>query len=234
MTFREKLLATLRAIEPILAIEGVLVLGSEVPNLLEKGAASTLVISQDVDIGIPVQRHAEVKAKLPLIQGLVASQDEPSVWLPQRWDLIEVNFVGIDVTLQHPNDVYVFNDASFPLLVFGTLSYLLPGTFHHVEGLRIPLPSPAGLLLEKLVTERSGVKGDRDLLVVLALLLVIGDHDVRELRERFHLLVPETREVVRSNLTLLSLLDPVVGMPDPRLHRETVAHLLALVEETSR
>jgi hypothetical protein len=35
VTFRDRLLATLRAVEPILEVPGVLVAGSEVPNLLE-------------------------------------------------------------------------------------------------------------------------------------------------------------------------------------------------------
>jgi hypothetical protein len=44
---------------------GVLVVGSEVPNLLEPDAAATLVVSQDVDLAIPVERHATVKERLP-------------------------------------------------------------------------------------------------------------------------------------------------------------------------
>jgi hypothetical protein len=38
------------------------------------------------------------------------------------------------------------------------------------------------------------------------------------------------RYAVRSNLTLLSLLEPVAGMPDPRPHRRTIADLLRRVE----
>lgn len=63
MTFRERLLATLRAVEPILDVRGVLVAGSEVPNLLEVDAAATLVVSQDVDLAVPVEVHDEVKAR---------------------------------------------------------------------------------------------------------------------------------------------------------------------------
>jgi hypothetical protein len=40
----------------------------------------------------------------------------------------------------------------------------------------------------------------------------------------------ETKQIVRQNLTLLSVLEPVPGMPDPRPHREAVAHLLARLE----
>ena len=82
VTFRDRLLATLRAIEPILDVPGVLVAGSEVPNLLEAGAAATLVVSQDVDLAIPVAVHDEVKSRLSRITRLVPSPDEPSVWIP--------------------------------------------------------------------------------------------------------------------------------------------------------
>jgi hypothetical protein len=37
--FRSRLIATLRAVRPVLDEPGVLVLGSEVPNLLQEGAA---------------------------------------------------------------------------------------------------------------------------------------------------------------------------------------------------
>ena len=41
MDFHSRLLATLRAVQPVLQERGVLVVGSEVPNLLEHAAAST-------------------------------------------------------------------------------------------------------------------------------------------------------------------------------------------------
>lgn len=59
MTFRDRLVATIRAARPILETDGVLVVGSEVPNLLEPGFAATLVVSQGLDVGIPVARHAK-------------------------------------------------------------------------------------------------------------------------------------------------------------------------------
>jgi hypothetical protein len=61
VSFRDQLIATLRAISPVLEEPGVLVVGSEVPNLLETGAASTLVVSQDVDIGIPANLPADLR-----------------------------------------------------------------------------------------------------------------------------------------------------------------------------
>jgi hypothetical protein len=43
-----------------------------VPNLLEPDAASTLVVSQDVDLVVPAGRHGEVKRALESRHGLLA------------------------------------------------------------------------------------------------------------------------------------------------------------------
>jgi hypothetical protein len=119
VTFRDRLVATIHAARPVLETPGVLVVGSEVPNLLEAGAAATLVVSQDLDVGVPVDRHANLKTRL--------------------------------------------------------------GDLDEVEGA------------------------------------------YRRLRT-------ELRHVVRSNLTILSLLGPREGMPDPRSGREDVAALLRRLE----
>ena len=138
MTFRDRLLATLHAIQPILDVRGVLVAGSEVP--------------QDVDLAIPI------------------------------------------------------------------------------DGLRIPLPQPAGLVLEKLVSDRTGEKGDRDLLVVAGLLAAMTPSDYEQL-ERVYLGLPiELCHQVRSNLSILSLLEARPGMPDPRAQRPAVDALVRRLE----
>jgi hypothetical protein len=230
MTFRDRLLATLRAVDPVLAVEGVLVIGSEVPNLLQPAAASTLVVSQDVDVGVPVSRHEEVKDALRRVEGLHPSSEEPSVWVPELPGLLEVNFVGMDPATVDAADTYVLEDDGLPLLVFGQLSLLRPGVVVEVEGARAPLPRPAGLILEKLLTDRSGEKGERDLLVVLGLLLGACDDDLEELEREYRRLPPEHRHAVRSNLTILSLLRPHRDMPDPERHRERVARLLLRLE----
>lgn len=54
-----------------------MVVGSEVPNLLEPDAAATLVVSQDV--AVPVDRHAQVKRRLQDLHGFHQSTEEPSV-----------------------------------------------------------------------------------------------------------------------------------------------------------
>ena len=141
------------------------------------------------------------------------------MWVPESANLIEVNFIGIDPALRDTTESYVLDDPQLPLLVFGALSYLEPGAPIEADGLTIPVPRPAGLILEKLMTERSGVKGERDLLVVLALLLVSRPADLDEVVRVFAELSDETRQTIRNNLTLLSLLEPVSGMPDPRPHR---------------
>ena len=63
MTFRERLIGTLRQLQPVLEEPGVLVVGSEVPNLLQQDAASTLVVSQDVGLAVPVDRVEAVKMR---------------------------------------------------------------------------------------------------------------------------------------------------------------------------
>jgi hypothetical protein len=45
MTFRDRLIGSLRVMQPVLDVPGVLVGGSQVPNLLEPAAASTLISS---------------------------------------------------------------------------------------------------------------------------------------------------------------------------------------------
>jgi len=84
MTFRDRLAATIAAARSVLEAPEVLVVGSEVPNLLEQDAASTLVVSQDLDIGVPVARHADVKRRLPQLRSaFTPSSEEPSVWTPR-------------------------------------------------------------------------------------------------------------------------------------------------------
>src|SRR5512144_2694198 len=109
VTFRERLIATIRAARPVLESPGVLVVGSEVPNLLEAGAAATLVVSQDLDLGVPVDRHAALKDRLGDLTEFEPSVDEPSVWTPRDEGLLELNFVGIDPA-QDPAEAYVLED----------------------------------------------------------------------------------------------------------------------------
>ena len=71
MTFRERLIGTLRQLQPVLEEPGVLVVGSEVPNLLQPDAASTLVVSQGVDLAVPVDRVGPVKRRLAQVQFLI-------------------------------------------------------------------------------------------------------------------------------------------------------------------
>jgi hypothetical protein len=229
VTFRDRLVATIHAARPVLETPGVLVVGSEVPNLLQAGAAATLVVSQDLDLGVPVDRHSLVKTRLGELHQFEPSADEPSVWTPRLPTLLELNFVGID-TAQDPTEAYVLEDDRLPLLVFGALSLVSEGAPIQIEGTRVPLPRPAGLLLEKLVTDRTGEKGERDLLVALGLLATAGPADLDEMETVYLGLRAELRHVVRSNLTILSLLEPHDGMPDPRSRRGELAALLRRLE----
>lgn len=229
MSFRDRLVATIRAARPVLESPGVLVVGSEVPNLMEVGAAATLVVSQDLDVGVPVERHAAVKARLAELDGFEPSGEEPSVWTPRLPQLLELNFIGIDAA-QDPAEAYVLEDERLPLLVFGALSLVSRGAELQIEDTRVALPRPAGLLLEKLVTDRTGEKGERDLLVALGVLTTSSSDDLQELEQLYRRLRPELRHAVRSNLTILSLLAPRAGMPDPRPRRAQLAELLRRLE----
>ena len=233
VVFRDRLLATIRAARPVLEDPGVLVVGSEVPNLLEPGAAATLIVSQDLDIGVPVARHGAVKRRLAELREFRPSAEEPSVWMPMSPDMLEVNFVGMDPA-QDPAEAYVLEDDQLPLLVFGALSLVSPGAEIELEGTRVRLPRPAGLILEKLVTDRTGDKGERDLLVALGLLTIASPADLEELEGIYRRLRPELRHAVRSNLTILSLLVPRAGMPDPRPRRADVTAVLRRLEAGDR
>lgn len=226
MTFRDRLLASLRAIRPVLDVPGVLVAGSQVPNLLEPDAASTLVVSQDVDIVVPVASHSQVKAALRNVEGYAASDVEASVWIPADADCLEVNFIGSDPSLREAADSYLLEDDQLPLLVFGLLSHLRPGKQLELADVNVPLPRPAGLLVEKLLTDRSGLKGERDLLVALGLLLVAQPSDLDEIESSFSALQPDEKDAVLSSLGVISLLKPLPQMPDPTTSRETVGRLV--------
>ena len=103
--------------------------------------------------------------------------------------------------------------------MFGALSLVARGRVVEIGGTRLALPRPAGLLLEKLVTDRTGEKGERDLLVALGILAHSTPADLDELEALYRRLRPELRHAVRSNLTILSLLAPRSGMPDPQPRR---------------
>lgn len=230
MRFRDRLLASLREMQSILDLPGVMVGGSQVPNLLEPGAASTLVVSQDVDLVIPVRRHGEVKRLLDLIGGYSPAPEEPSVWVAQDPEKLEVNFIGLDPALREASETYVLEDDRLPLLVFGLLSHLREGPVLEIDDLRVRLPRPAGLLIEKLLTERSGLKGERDLLVALGLLQVSNQDELEDFVAIFAGLTSEQRGAVLSNLTVLSLMKPIPEMPDPAAGREEVAKLIERLE----
>jgi hypothetical protein len=227
--FRQRLYATLRALRPVYG-EGVMIIGSEVPNLLQPETAVPLVVSKDVDIGVEVSAHARVKAAVASLSELRPSADEPSV-LVSDGGLLEVNFVGIDRKLADLTESYVLEDPELPLLVFGTLNLLKPGPSIDLGGWTARLPELPGLLVEKLLTERGHVKGERDMLVALALLVAASPRELDEARRTCASLDPPDRHQVRANLALLALLPPMPEMPDPGPHRAVVSRFLAALEE---
>ena len=80
------------------------------------------------------------------------------------------------------------------------------------------------------MTDRTGEKGERDLLVALGVLATSTPEDLDELEGLYRRLRPELRHAVRSNLTILSLLGSRPGMPDPQPRRAEVGALLRRLE----
>jgi hypothetical protein len=231
VTFRDRLIATLARLRPVIEEPGVLIVGSEVPNLLQPQAASTLVVSQDVDLAIPVDRIDAIKTRLRHVRDLVPSEHEPSVYVPTSPELIEANFLGLDTRIRDAGETYVLDDPELPLMVFGPLGLIRPGPVVNVGDLRIPLPGVAGLMAEKLLTDRTGEKGARDLLVVAGLLAVATPGDAEAFVHLVRSLPPESRHAIRSALTVLSLMPGQGGMPDPVAMRSRVMELLTRTEE---
>jgi hypothetical protein len=89
-----------------------------------------------------------------------------------------------------------------------------------------PLVEFRDRLIETLLTDRTGEKGDRDLLVVAGLLSLMTGRDVDELVLAHGSLAPELRHQVCANLTVLSLLPGRAGMPDPVGVRARIADLV--------
>ena len=231
MTFRDRLIGTLQRLRPFLEEPGVLIVGSEVPNLLQPRAASTLVVSQDVDVAVPVDRLDTFKTRLRDVRDLIQSEEEPSVYVPTSPELIEANFLGLDVRLRDAGETYVLDDPELPLMVFGPLGLVRPGPIVELGTLRIPLPGVAGLMAEKLLTDRTGEKGARDLLVVAGLLAVATPADEGAFVQLVHSLSPESQHAIRSALTVLSLMTAQPAMPDPVIVRSRVMELLRRIEE---
>jgi hypothetical protein len=226
VTFRDRLLRSLVRLQPVLDVPGVLVGGSQVPNLLEPDAAATLVVSQDIDLVVPVNSHKQVKDALAGVTGYEPSREEPSVWLPDDPGMLEINLIGRDAALRETADSYVLDDSKLPLLVFGLLSLLREGVTVEAGGARIPLPRPAGLLVEKLLTERAGLKGERDLLVAVGLLMQCGESDLAEISGHYLELLGDMKSTLLGNLAILSLMRPLPEMPDPIRGRQQVEALL--------
>jgi hypothetical protein len=65
---------------------------------------------------------------------------------------------------------------------------------------------------------------------VLGLLASASEADIDEVEETFRELPADLQYHVCANLSVLALLEPVPGMPDPRDYRQTVAQLLGRLD----
>ena len=93
------------------------------------------------------------------------------------------------------------------------------------------MPRPAGLMAEKLLTDRTGEKGARDLLVVAGMLVTATPADLDELVALTQEVSAESRHAICSGLTVLSLMEARSGMPDPTSVRDHLTRLLSRIEE---
>jgi hypothetical protein len=116
-------------------------------------------------------------------------------------------------------------------MVFGPLGLLRPGPIVEMEGLRLPLPRAADLMVEKLLTDRTGEKGARDLLVVAGMLVGVTPADLDEFVVVTRGVSAESRHAICSGLTVLSLMEVRPGMPDPAPVRDQVRRPLSRIEE---
>jgi hypothetical protein len=161
---------------------------------------------------------------------MVPCVEEPSVYVPAAPGLIEANFLGLDHRIREPGETYLFEDHQLPLMVFGPLGLVRFGRVVDVEGVRVRLPRTADLMIEKLLTDRTGEKGARDLLVVAGLLSAATPSDLEDFLEVARDLSAESRHAIASSLTVLSLMDGRPGMPSPEPVRPHVTRLLAGLE----
>jgi hypothetical protein len=164
------------------------------------------------------------------VRDLVPSVEEPSVFVPKSPELIEAKLLGLDPRIRDASETYVLEDPELPLMVFGPLGLLRSGRTVHVGDLALPLPRTADLMAEKLLTDRTGEKGARDLLVVAGLLVAAAREDLDEFVQVTLGLSAESRHAISSGLTILSLMTARPGMPDPGVVRDQVTRLLARIE----
>ena len=115
-------------------------------------------------------------------------------------------------------------------MVFGTLALVTPGAEVEAGGHAGPVASSRGADARETDWRSDRRKGDRDLLVALGLLSLMGPDDLDEFVVQVRRLRPELRHAVHSNLTILSLLEPRAGMPDPTHQRREVSALLGRLE----
>jgi hypothetical protein len=99
-----------------------------------------------------------------------------------------------------------------------------------IDGLRVPLPRVGDLIVEKLLTDRTGEKGARDLLVVAGLFTVATGADLRDVLSVVRELSAESRHEIRSSLTVLSLMNGHPNMPEPSQVRREVQDLIERLE----
>lgn len=168
--FKQKLLNTLDILKNI---PEIIIIGSEIPNIIylsENIDELNLFVSQDIDIGIPVELADKIIERLTnLLEFYFKSNDEPSVLIPKSVEYLEINFLGIDKKLKNLDDVYIFENKNLSFMVFGNLS-LIERQEILLAGTKFFIAEPVSLIFEKLLSERNYIKLERDLYVAALLL----------------------------------------------------------------
>ncbi|HPG30593.1 MAG TPA: hypothetical protein PKY81_14515 [bacterium] len=202
--FKKKLLNTLSILKKI---PEIIIIGSEVPNILSLSNDiddSNLFVSQDIDIGIPVKLADNVKFYLTYLeQYYTKSIFEPSVFLPNTEEYLEINFLGIDKRLYNFDEVYIYDNDNLSFMVFGNLS-LIESQRIIVDGNELNIAEPISLIFEKLLSERNYIKIERDLYVVALLLKNVSiDYLKNRISEISKKLDKERKLLILDNLILM-------------------------------
>lgn len=197
--FRDKLLATVKALLPALGKDGWIV-GSEVPNLhllARRPRARGLFVSEDVDVAFSRRATAHRIRRLP---GWKAAPQQPSVLLPKDASRhIEINLLRLDPDLPL-DEAAVDREGGF--VAFGTLNLLRPERIR-IGGFYLPVASLASIAVEKLATARSGPKGLRDLEVAFLAIRLLDAEGRKEVAREVRALPEEFRRHAAANAAAL-------------------------------
>ncbi|MBE7439598.1 MAG: hypothetical protein HS115_14165 [Spirochaetales bacterium] len=216
---------TLRDLRPV--ADQVIVIGSEVPNLSRIHSGADLFVSQDIDLAVPIENLERTDEQIPMLfEHYRQSSDEPSILLPRDDARLEINFLGVDFRSQDLDDISLHRGRHISFLAFGTLTLIKPVDLT-IEKHRFRVAEHRSLFLEKILTERSSIKGERDLYVAALVFKEIqSPQEIIHMREDILALDSERKFFASDNLASLILMIEK-GHPDLRNSVSLLKELLA-------